>query len=86
VKWNSSFHPAQIDGVFIDLANLLLCSGDKKLMIMGDTLFYQLMWKQEGQKLLSFRAHGVEFVPPWELEAFLQETVTSTAHPEPVEG
>ena len=72
VKAYTTGHQRELQNVTGDAVNLYLCKAQRKFLFLTDPLFYQLVWRRQGQELLTLRRQGVEFVSPWEFAVFCQ--------------
>ena len=76
VKAYKSGQPQETENAYFDGLYLLFCSAERRMFLLTDPLFYQLMWRRKGKDLIDLRRNGVDVVSPWELKAFLEEHYT----------
>lgn len=66
-------HPEEMRSAEADVLRLTLAKGQRKLFFLVDPLFYQVFCRKNRNNLLLWRKSGVEIVPPFELDSYLQQ-------------
>ena len=72
VKAYKTGQPQEVQNAMGDAVKLYLCKAQRKFLFLTDPLFYQLVWRRNGEDLLTLRQQGVEVVSPWEFAVFCQ--------------